>query len=88
MNLVSYISKDGESFGAVRDGQVVDLADAGRSIRAVLQTGPLTNLLEEAAARSPTVSLDQVVLLQVIPDATRILCIGRNYADHAKERAE
>ena len=87
MNLVSYISKDGESFGAVRDGGVVDLADAGRSIRAVLQTGPLTNLLEAAAAREPTVSLDQVMLLQVIPDATRILCIGRNYADHAKERA-
>ena len=87
MNLVSYISKDGESFGAIRDGGVVDLADAGKSIRAVLQTGPLTNLLDAAAERSPSVSLDQVMLLQVIPDATRILCIGRNYADHAKERA-
>lgn len=86
MTFVSYEYDQGPSFGAVVGDDIVDLSDAGPSLRAVLASGPVSNLEAVAARRKPTVALDHVVLLQVIPDAARIICVGRNYADHAAER--
>jgi len=85
MKFVSYEYTHGPRFGAVIGNDIVDLSDAGPSLRAVLATGPLDNLQAVAARRKPTVSLDHVVLLQVIPDAARVICIGKNYRDHAAE---
>ena len=85
MKFVSYEYSQGPSFGAIVGDGIVDLSDVGPSLRAVLATGPLDNLQAVASKRKPTVALDHVVLLQVIPDASRIICVGRNYADHAKE---
>lgn len=85
MKFVSYEYTQGPSFGAVIGNDIVDLSDAGPSLRAVLASGPLGNLQAVAAKRKPTVSLDHVVLLQVIPDASRVLCVGRNYRDHVAE---
>lgn len=86
MKFVSYEYDHGPSFGAVVGDDIVDLSDAGPTLRAVLAGGPLGNLEAVAASRKPTVALDHVVLHQVIPDAARIICVGRNYADHAAER--
>jgi 2-keto-4-pentenoate hydratase/2-oxohepta-3-ene-1,7-dioic acid hydratase in catechol pathway len=85
MKFVSYEYTQGPSFGAVIGNDIVDLSDAGPSLRAVLASGPLGNLQAVAAKRKPTVALDHVVLLQVIPDASRVLCVGRNYRDHVAE---
>ncbi len=85
MKFVSYEYSQGPSFGAIVGDGIVDLSDVGPSLRAVLATGPLDNLQAVASKRKPTVALDHVVLLQVIPDASRIICVGRNYADHARE---
>jgi 2-keto-4-pentenoate hydratase/2-oxohepta-3-ene-1,7-dioic acid hydratase in catechol pathway len=85
MKFVSYEYSQGPSFGAIVGDGIVDLSDVGPSLRAVLATGPLDNLQAVAAKRKPTVALDHVVLLQVVPDSTRIICVGRNYADHARE---
>lgn len=85
MKFVSYEYTHGPRFGAVVGNDIVDLSDAGSSLRAVLATGPLGNLQAVAAKRKPTVALDHVVLLQVIPDAARIICVGKNYRDHATE---
>ena len=85
MKFVSYEYTQGPSFGAVIGNDIVDLSDAGPSLRAVLASGPLGNLQAVAAKRKPTVALDHVVLLQVIPDAGRVLCVGRNYRDHVTE---
>ena len=85
MKFVSYEYTQGPSFGAVIGNDIVDLSDAGPSLRAVLAQGPLGNLQAVAAKRKPTVALDHVVLLQVIPDAGRVICVGRNYHDHVKE---
>jgi 2-keto-4-pentenoate hydratase/2-oxohepta-3-ene-1,7-dioic acid hydratase in catechol pathway len=85
MKFVSYEYNEGIKFGAVIDNGVIDLSDAGPSLKEVLATGPLDNLIKVAEQRSATVDLDHVVLHQVIPDAGRILCVGRNYKDHAKE---
>ncbi len=85
MKFVSYEYTHGPRFGAVIGNDIIDLSDAGSSLRAVLATGPLGNLQAVASKRKPTVALDHVVLLQVIPDTARVICIGRNYHDHAKE---
>jgi 2-keto-4-pentenoate hydratase/2-oxohepta-3-ene-1,7-dioic acid hydratase in catechol pathway len=85
MKFVSYEYNHGPSFGAVIDKDIVDLSDAGPSLRAVLASGPLANLRGVVASRKPTVALDHVVLHQVVPDAARIICVGKNYADHAAE---
>jgi 2-keto-4-pentenoate hydratase/2-oxohepta-3-ene-1,7-dioic acid hydratase in catechol pathway len=85
IRFVSYEYDHGPSFGAVVGNDIVDLSDAGPSLRAVLAGGPVGNLEAVVAHRKPTVALDHVVLLQVVPDAGRIICVGRNYAEHAKE---
>jgi 2-keto-4-pentenoate hydratase/2-oxohepta-3-ene-1,7-dioic acid hydratase in catechol pathway len=85
IKFVSYEYDHGPSFGAVVGNDIVDLSDAGPSLRAVLAGGPVSNLEQVVARRKPTVALDHVVLLQVVPDAGRIICVGRNYAEHAKE---
>jgi 2-keto-4-pentenoate hydratase/2-oxohepta-3-ene-1,7-dioic acid hydratase in catechol pathway len=85
IRFVSYEYDHGPSFGAVVGNDIVDLSDAGPSLRAVLAGGPVSNLEAVIARRKPTVALDHVVLLQVIPDAARIICVGYNYAAHAKE---
>ena len=85
MKFVSYEYSKGPSFGAVIGEDIIDLSDAGSSLRAVLATGPLGNLQAVAAQREPIAPLNKVVLLQVVPDAARVICVGKNYRDHAKE---
>jgi len=85
MKYVSYEYNHGRAFGAVEGNSIIDLSDAGLSLRAVLATGPLDNLQAVAAKRKRTVALNKVVLHQVIPDAGRIICVGQNYHDHAAE---
>ncbi|NKB44572.1 MAG: 5-carboxymethyl-2-hydroxymuconate isomerase [Alphaproteobacteria bacterium] len=85
MRFVSYEYNEGVKVGAVIDNGIIDLSDAGPSLKAVLATGPLDNLIKVAEQRSPTVDLDHVVLHQVVPDTGRIICVGKNYKDHAKE---
>jgi len=85
MNLVSYEYAEGPAIGAIKNNTIIDLTDAGPSLKTVLSTGPLDNLLAVAETREPTVDLDHVVFHQVIPDATRVICVGRNYTNHAKE---
>jgi len=85
MKFVSYEYTHGPRFGAVIGNDIIDLSDAGHSLRGVLATGPLGNLQVVASKRKPTAALDHVVLLQVIPDAQRVICVGKNYRDHAAE---
>ena len=85
MRFVSYEYDEGVKIGAVIDNGIIDLSDAGPSLKSILATGPLDNLIKVAERRSPTVDLDHVVLHQVVPDTGRIICVGKNYKDHAKE---
>ena len=85
MKFVSYEYREGVKIGAVIGDGIIDLSDAGSSLKSVLATGPLDNLIRVAEQRDATVALDHVVLHQVIPDAGRVICVGKNYQDHAKE---
>ena len=74
---------------AARDGGVVDVQAADPSLPGSLRealAGPgLMSRLEAAAAAGDVTPFDPGDLLAPVPDPGKVLCIGRNYADHASE---
>lgn len=93
MRLVSF-SRDGESrIGCPVDGQIIDLSIAAPSLPTdlvgLLEMGPEGMKQAEEAAKSAgadaAVSADSISYLPLIPRPPKIICIGRNYAAHAKE---
>ena len=82
MRYVSFRRSDGTaSFGRLDGDTIVELAtDATPSLKAALADGSLATLADGAS-----VAAADVVLLPVIPDPAKILCVGLNYAEHVKE---
>ncbi len=74
MRIVSYRRDDGQvRFGIVDGSSVVD---AGTELDAI----------DAGGARGPTVgSVDEVTVLAPIPRPGKVICVGRNYAEHAAE---
>ena len=87
MRLVSYSSVRGLRAGLVRDGDVLDawelLGGGGGSLRDVLAADRLPELA--AADLTSAQPLSEVELLAPVPDPEKIIGIGLNYAEHAKE---
>jgi 2-keto-4-pentenoate hydratase/2-oxohepta-3-ene-1,7-dioic acid hydratase in catechol pathway len=76
----------------VEGRQYIDLQSANpmlpQSLRQILAAGPLALQAVKAAAAAPAAKrFDSagVKLLPPIPDPQKIVCLGLNYADHAKE---
>lgn len=82
MRYVSFRRPDGTpSFGRIEGETIVELAtDAAPSLKAALTDGSLSGLADGASYAAA-----DVVLLPVIPDPAKILCVGLNYAEHVKE---
>ena len=89
MKLVSYMVAGSASFGALKDGGIVDLASrlgpSTPSLKAALQSDALAEAASIVAASTPDFAWADVTLLPVIPDPGKILCVGLNYVDHKKE---
>lgn len=87
MKLVSFKHAGRETWGAVIDGQVVELASAAGSATLAEFVGSERFAQLDALARGqqPLASLDQVELLPVIPRPEKIVCAVRNYMDHHQE---
>jgi 2-keto-4-pentenoate hydratase/2-oxohepta-3-ene-1,7-dioic acid hydratase in catechol pathway len=89
MRLVSYLSSEGPKTAAVRGQRYVDLSRAGlpASMRALLALGQ--EGLHRAArviAEGPDVDPATIKkLLAPVADPRKVICIGLNYADHARE---
>ncbi len=84
MKLVSFRRPDGTpSFGRVEGDRVLDLgrSDGPATLRAALAAG--TPLGDPAPGTG--YALADVVLLPVIPDPAKILCVGHNYETHRQE---
>ena len=80
MRYVSFRRPDGTpSFGRLDGEAIVELSGAP-SLKAALAAGSLASLAE-----GPRYGRADVVLLPVIPDPAKILCVGLNYAEHVKE---
>ncbi|MEO7470052.1 MAG: fumarylacetoacetate hydrolase family protein, partial [Sphingobium limneticum] len=82
MRYVSFRRPDGTaSFGRLDGETIVELAtDATPSLKAALAEGSLSALTDGV-----TFVAADIVLLPVIPDPAKILCVGLNYAEHVKE---
>jgi 2-keto-4-pentenoate hydratase/2-oxohepta-3-ene-1,7-dioic acid hydratase in catechol pathway len=86
VRVVTYESDRGPRAGLLRDGGVIDAWDAlggeGSSLRELLASGRLGEL---GGAEGPTTPVAEVDLLAPIPDPEKIIGIGLNYAEHARE---
>jgi 2-keto-4-pentenoate hydratase/2-oxohepta-3-ene-1,7-dioic acid hydratase in catechol pathway len=90
MRLVTYHSDRGLRAAALRGQEYVDLQDADPQIPAAmiefLAGGEkLRDRAVNAAARGKGIPRDTVRLAAPIPAPQKILCVGLNYADHARE---
>lgn len=92
MRYISFEADDGPRLGAVVDDEVIDIGaaipDAPASMKELIRAGEgfesgLRARLTEAA--TPRLPLSQCRLLPPIADASKFVCLGLNYADHAKE---
>jgi len=90
MRLVAYQSERGPRVAGVRDGGYVDLNRADprvpSSIKELLARGPAglagaRAALEAGEAMAP----GELELLPPVPGPEKVICVGVNYADHARE---
>ena len=87
MKLISYRFSGQESWGAVVDGHVIDLAAATGlpTLAAFLGSNAFASRAALVAGRAPVAAFDAVELLPVIPQPEKIVCAVRNYMDHHHE---
>lgn len=83
MKLVSYVYCGQPWVGALVEGGIVSLTEG--YLKEALANDLLDELAEMADGRTPDLMLRDVMMLPVIPDAGKILCIGLNYANHVAE---
>jgi 2-keto-4-pentenoate hydratase/2-oxohepta-3-ene-1,7-dioic acid hydratase in catechol pathway len=99
MQLVSYLLDGAETLGALHDGRVLParaLSDAAPTTAAELLADPDAGLaaLRHAVSASADAfatrgtPLAQVDLLAPLPRPANVICIGRNYREHANEEGK
>lgn len=82
MKLASYVWKNETHYGVVSDGRVYRL---GSRIAEFLRDPlPFTSQVPNLSAL-PSAALGEVRLLPPAPEPEKIVCIGLNYRDHARE---
>lgn len=90
MKLISYQSDDGPRVAGVRDDGYVDLNEADprvpHCIKMLLAGGPEALQLAEAALETGvSMAPESVKLLPPVPSPEKVICVGANYAEHARE---
>ncbi len=89
MKIASYREGERSTYGVVVGGGIIDvgrrLGDRYPTLRAVLAAGALEEVRKASQGQKADRRLDEVVFLPVIPDPQKIICIGINYAAHARE---
>ena len=84
MRFVSYLHNNKPGWGLVDGGIIADLTHCEPSLKAAIRKHNLA-VCAGAAATGKRVALDEITYLPPIPDPSRILCIGQNYAAHRDE---
>lgn len=88
MRLMSYLTADGPHVAAARGNEHVDLTRGGlpASMRELLALGDEgLRRAAQVAAAAPAADVAGWKLLPPVPDPQKVICIGLNYADHARE---
>jgi 2-keto-4-pentenoate hydratase/2-oxohepta-3-ene-1,7-dioic acid hydratase in catechol pathway len=92
VKLVTYQSVTGPRVAAVRGAEYVDLQQADASLPSTLKElialGPDGIKQAAAAAAKGTPLAAAPRFLAPIPDPQKVICVGLNYADHAKESGQ
>ncbi|HEY5312903.1 MAG TPA: fumarylacetoacetate hydrolase family protein [Pirellulales bacterium] len=93
MRLVTYRQSGAARLAGMRDGRYIDLHEADptlpASLKQLLALGP--DGLRQAAdalARGRPLDTQPVQLLAPVPDPQKVICVGLNYADHARESGQ
>lgn len=89
MKLVSFVRLGKTGFGAWTSDGLIDLtgriASEIASIKSLLAAGRVLEAIRYVDGRKADFRLSDVTLLPVIPDASKILCVGLNYETHRTE---
>ncbi len=92
MKLATYLSDDGPRLAGVNSsGALVDLNRTDRALPSSMrdflaQPGEMHAAAQQAIDRGKALATTtEIRLLAPVPDAQKILCVGLNYADHARE---
>lgn len=91
MKLVTYQHAGNTRIGAVSADRVIDLSAVAPDMLSLIESGPaaLAEAGERVAAAAGSLALTDVRLLPPIPQPRRnVMCLGKNYADHARESHE
>ncbi len=92
MRLVSYQSSTGPRVAGVRQGQYIDLAATNPQLPSTMEEllaagEPALALAAKAIASGKPID-GEIKLLAPVPRPGKVLCVGLNYADHAKESGQ
>ncbi|HUL81529.1 MAG TPA: fumarylacetoacetate hydrolase family protein, partial [Gammaproteobacteria bacterium] len=87
MRFLSFRTDERASFGVLKENAIVDVGKllGIPTLGAALRAGALPRALEVAAAREPSVALDEIRYLPTVPDPEKVICIGVNYANRNAE---
>jgi 2-keto-4-pentenoate hydratase/2-oxohepta-3-ene-1,7-dioic acid hydratase in catechol pathway len=90
VRFVTFQTAQGPRVGSVRDGRYVDLARTDStlpwSLKELLAGGPeIMRRAAAAHAKGATIDPGTVRVLAPIPEPQKVICVGLNYADHARE---
>ena len=89
MKVVTFQRNGTLSYGVLTGDRVSDvgfrLAPLYPDLQAALAAGALAELQSAATEDVPSLPLDDVTLLPVIPNPGKILCVGHNYEEHRQE---
>jgi len=92
MQFVTYRSPTGPRVAAVRGQEYVDLNTADSSLpvslKELVALGPEGTARAAAAAARGNAHPGPIQFLAPIPDPQKVICVGLNYADHAKESGQ
>lgn len=87
MRWLSFVSDGRSSFGFVEEENVVDLGAVCNlpDLQSALQSGSLDFLQQVLCDRAPRIPLQAIEYLPPIPNPSKVLCVGLNYAEHQEE---
>ena len=88
MNFISFLNNNEESFGIVFNNKVTDLTGQINNIKSLKELIQF-NCLEEGRSYAKNnhgdIDINSIKLLPVIPNPSKIICVGLNYHEHVKE---
>lgn len=89
MKLASFTIGTRDTYGVVSGDGVVDIGaragDRWPTLRAAIAADAIPKIADMAAGLSPDHAVAAIRWQPILPDADKVMCIGRNYRDHAKE---